>query len=167
MENENKALSVVNNQVSNPENETEKETPASETVEAEYKEAPAPAEPAEGLKLSMDAELFAGMRQDFDSTLRVLLGKVTSRNIEEGEVNLKLVIGLAEQSVMDKKVYVPSFKYVVTGNYKEKVESKGTFGVPQTYLSKGPDGNYELKSLQPDLFSKEPQEALFKEAADE
>ncbi len=167
MENNEKALSVVNNQVGAVGNEAAENA---DYTEAEFEQASAAHQEAaesEGLRLSMEAELFSGMRADFDSTLRVLLKKITDRNIEEGEINLKLVIGLQEQTVMDKRVYAPSFKYVVTGNYKEKVENKGTFGVPQTYLAKGPDGDYELKPLQDNLFSKQPQEALFKEAANE
>lgn len=165
MENNEKALQVVNSAVGDVKNEDAENAEYTEVTEE--KKAPAPELDGEGLEISMDADLFSGMRESFDSTLRVLLEKITSRNIEEGEINLKLVIGLQEQTVMDKRVYAPSFKYTVTGNYKESVGSKGSFGVPQTYLAKGPDGNYELRTLQDNLFSKEPQDALFKEADNE
>jgi len=163
-ENTGKELAVVNAEVENVTESTENtnEEQASYT-EAEYTHMES-ANGGASLKLTMEAELFSGLRAAFNSTLQELLEKVTSRNIDEGEVNLKLSISLQEQNVLGKTVMIPTFKHVVTGNYKEKIEVKGGFGVPQTYLAKNKDGAYELKSLEDNLFEGEPVDAEVREA---
>lgn len=135
--------------------------------EAEYKEAEATEQAvpeSASLELAIEAELFSGLREAFNSTLQALLDKVTSREVDEGEVNLKLVITLENQNVLGHTVVSPSFKHVVTGNYKEKIENKGAFGIPQTYLAKDSNGKYELKALEDNLFSNQPMDEEVQEA---
>lgn len=154
-----KELTVVNAEVGEA-----KETPeenAAGFTDAEFKHIES--DGGESLKLNIEAELFSGLRAAFNTTLQALLEKVTSREVDEGEVNLKLTISLENQNVLGKNVVIPSFKHVVTGNYKEKIESKGSFGIPQTYLAKDSNGEYELKSLEDNLFSKEPIDAEIRE----
>ncbi len=162
-----KGLEVVNAEVIT-ESETTEFSNAEQASysEAEYRHMES-ANGSESLSLTMEAELFSGLRSDFNFTLQKLLEKVTSRNIDEGEVNLKLTITLQEQNVLKKTVMVPTFKHVVTGNYKEKIESKGSFGVPHTYLAKNKDGDYELKSLEDNLFESGPVDAEVREAENE
>ena len=157
---ENTELEIVNVEVANIE-ET-KEVHEENAQDAEYTTAHME-NTGESLKLTMEAEMFSGLRAAFNSTLQELLEKVMSRNIEEGEVNLKLTITLQEQNVLNNKVMIPTFKHVVTGNYKEKIEVKGGFGVPQTYLAKNKDGEYELKSLEDNLFGSETVDAEVRE----
>ena len=118
----------------------------------------------EALELNIEAELFSGLRAAFNETMQKLLGMVTGREVDEGEINVKLTISLENQNVLGRTVAIPTFRHVVTGNYKEKIECKGTFGIPQTYLAKNSNGEYELKALQDDLFSAEPVDAEIKEA---
>ncbi len=153
---ESKEIAVIDNEVAEVREVTEELADAEFTAKQEK-------EP-EALELTIEADLFSGLRDAFNSTLQALLEKVTSREVDEGEVNLKLTISLENQNVMGHNVVIPSFKHVVTGNYKEKIENKGAFGIPQTYLFKNSHGEYELRALEDNLFSNEPVDAETKEA---
>ncbi len=160
-----KELAVVNAEVG----EVQEVTENAEATEAEFTEAREVKQETEqrepeALELTIEADLFSGLRDAFNSTLQALLEKVTSREVDEGEVNLKLTISLENQNVLGHNVVIPSFKHVVTGNYKEKIENKGAFGIPQTYLFKNSHGEYELRALEDNLFSNEPVDAEAKEA---
>ena len=158
---ESKELAVIEKEIS----VTQEEVGEKLATEAEFTEVSAQQEKApEALELGIETELFSGLRAAFNSTLQALLEKVTSREVDEGEVNLKLTISLENQNVLGHNVVIPSFKHVVTGNYKEKIENKGTFGIPQTYLFKNSHGEYELRALEDNLFSNEPVDAETKEA---
>lgn len=157
-----KELAVVNAEVG----EVQEVTENAEATEAEFTEAREVKQEREpsSLELGIEAELFSGMRAAFNSTMQEVLEKMTSRELTEGEVNLKLSIALENQNVLGHNAIIPSFKHVVTGNYKEKIECKGSFGIPQTYLHKKDNGEYELRALEDNLFSNEPVDAEAKEA---
>lgn len=161
-----KELAVIEKEISVTQEEVgEKLATEAEFADAEFtvKQEKEQREP-EALELTIEADLFSGLRDAFNSTLQALLEKVTSREVDEGEVNLKLTISLENQNVLGHNVVIPSFKHVVTGNYKEKIENKGAFGIPQTYLFKNSHGEYELRALEDNLFSNEPVDAEAKEA---
>lgn len=93
--------------------------------------------------LTINGTVFADMRRAFDKKLKELVEKITSKNIQDGTISVKIGLNLQENDSEDEpntSIYIPTIQYKITASYTEKVDESGVAGGADVqFISDGAD----------------------------
>lgn len=102
--------------------------------------------------VDINSEAFESLRNDINSALYSIIGKMEETEVENAEVSLKLNIGFNKLDLVElggvREITVPTFDHKVTTKIQLKSEAKGSLA---GYFELKFDGNkYYLQEIKAD-----------------